>query len=665
MACVAPVAVRAQAPAATSAGFDALASADEDPAHDAAAAAVSDTVPADDPLPWGVRHRRYNAHDGATGGLFLSDPSSGAPGSVRLQLAFDTFSSSDFLRTGDDIEQSGQTLSVSWTAIDFLELYGSLHGRGTTRETPSDDVHVLGDPSFGVKAFGRVADALHAGGGVSVDLLNDIGGTGLMLEATRIALRGDLALDLRDLDDPVPFVGRFELGYTFDNSAKLADREEDARYAALAGAAPRADEVRHLVTRFERLGFGINRVDQLHVGVGVEAPFAVTDDLYLQPIAEWRIGVPITRQAYDCAYFASDATAGTRDGADDTCLDRAGVAAWPMNLSVGARVVPPVRGVSLTLGVDFGLSGSDDFVRELAPNPPFVLLVALGYDYDARPQPAPPAAPPPPPPVGRVRGLVVAEGSGAPIAGAAIRFVGEALDTQLADPNGRFTSPEFPAGEVPIEVTHADFAPAPCTAAISADGGDADVRCVLTPLPVTGRVEGRVVDLFGAPVGGARVQVVGSVTPELATDATGAFARGELAPGAYSLRIESSTHLARIVRVEIAARETAHVFAALVARPTKPAVEVRGTQIRVAGLAFEGDATELGTAGKLALAELADLLLRDASIAFVRIQGDGGEGRALARAVAVKQRLVEAGVSDARLDASTEPAKHVTISIVK
>lgn len=621
---------------------------------------------ADDPLPWGLRHRRYNTRDGATGGLFLSDPSSGAVGSVRLQLAIDTFSGTDFLRTGDDVEQSGQTLSVSWTALRFLEIYAAVHARGTSSALPVvEDIHTLGDTSFGFKAFAPVGSVGHAGGDVSLALLNDMGGSGLLLEATQIGLRGDLALDLRGLDDPVPFLGRFELGYTFDNGAKIVDREEDTRYRKLVGAMSRANEVRNLVTRFERFGLGVNRVDLLHLGLGMEFPFAITDDLYLHPIAEWRLGIPINRQGYDCAFFASDRTAGTRDGSDDACLDQAGAAAWPMNLAFGARVVPPVRGLSLTLGVDFGLTSSDDFVRELAPNPPFVLLLALGYDHDARPPPPAKPEPPPPPPIGRVRGLVVAQGTGMPVPGAAIRFVGQALDTQLADPAGRFSSPGFAPGEIPLEVTHPEYAPAPCSATIPAAGGDVDARCVLTPLPAYGRIEGRVVDLFGAPVVGARVQFVGSAAQDLATDASGAFARGDLAPGAYVLRIESRAHLLRLVRVDVAERQTAHTFATLLPRSETPGVEVRRGQIRASGLVFNGDSTELSPAAAMAVAEVADLLLRDSSIAFVRIQGDGSGGRALGRAIAVKQRLVEAGVSDARLEASTEAAKRVTITIVK
>src|SRR5262249_35127341 len=150
----------------------------------------------------------------------------------------------------------------------------------------------------------------------------------------------------------------------------------------------------NLVTRVERFGLGVNRVDMLTVGVGVEAPLELAKRLYLYPMADFRMGLPVNRQGYDCAFHSRDETRGTNAvGADDTCLDDAGFDALPMLRAVGGRVVPPVRGLSVLLGAAFAIKGSDTFVREPAPPPPFRLLLGLSYDYDARPTP-----PPPPPP---------------------------------------------------------------------------------------------------------------------------------------------------------------------------------------------------------------------------------------------------------------------------
>ena len=59
----------------------------------------------------------------------------------------------------------------------------------------------------------------------------------------------------------------------------------------------------------------------------------------------------------------------------------------PSTFSFGARVFPPVRGLSFLLGFDIGLSGTSTFVRELAPNKPYDVLIAVSYATDVREPP--------------------------------------------------------------------------------------------------------------------------------------------------------------------------------------------------------------------------------------------------------------------------------------
>jgi hypothetical protein len=60
--------------------------------------------------------------------------------------------------------------------------------------------------------------------------------------------------------------------------------------------------------------------------------------------------------------------------------------------------------------------------------------------------------------------------------------------------------------------------------------------------------------------------------------------------------------------------------------------------------------TQLPAAGIAAIAEIADVLLSRPDL-FVQVQGFGVEAVALARALAVKQRLVEAGVPESHIEA--------------
>ena len=86
-------------------------------------------------LDWDMLHRRYSTWSGPTGGLYLLDGRGGEPGAFRAQLALDGFSGSDFLRRGDKIEVSSQSLVLSVTALRSLELFATLNNRATNRLT--------------------------------------------------------------------------------------------------------------------------------------------------------------------------------------------------------------------------------------------------------------------------------------------------------------------------------------------------------------------------------------------------------------------------------------------------------------------------------------------------------------------------------------------------
>jgi outer membrane protein OmpA-like peptidoglycan-associated protein len=148
----------------------------------------------------------------------------------------------------------------------------------------------------------------------------------------------------------------------------------------------------------------------------------------------------------------------------------------------------------------------------------------------------------------------------------------------------------------------------------------------------------------------------------VATGPAGDFAATQLAPGEYTLKIESDAHLLRIARFTVTARQQTQVAVALLPRPAKSSVERRGNELRVRGLGFASGSAELAPGGAQAVAEVADLLLREPSMRRLRIQADGGDGLAFSRALAIKQRLLDAGVPEARLDAVTEPGSKVSLT---
>jgi outer membrane protein OmpA-like peptidoglycan-associated protein len=628
------------------------------------------------PVAWDLTHRAYNTFEGSTGSMFIVDPGMGAPGAVRLQLGLDTYSGGSFLYDGDNVEQDRQFITASWTAIDILEIYASVQNRGSVSDLPAQNsLHALGDTSVGVKVGTRTGSIWRFGGDARLLVQNDIGNKGTLLDATSIGLRGSIALDLQGLAHPAPFIARLNADYYFDNSAKVLADTEDTRYDALKNPAPRSDETRNLITRVERFGLGVNRVDMFTIGLGVEVPLELSKNFFLHPMVDWRLGMPVNRQGYSCAFHSSDAKRGTNaPKADDTCLDDAGFSSWPMSLAIGARVVPPVRGLSVLLGVDFALNGSDTFVRELAPIPPFRMLVGLSYDYDARPPPPPPAPPPPPPappapslppPVGKLLGQVGDQTSGQPIAGVIVRTVGSERTPLATNENGSFVAEGLAPGAVEFELSHPDYEPRRCATTIPATGGEFSLSCTLAPLPVSGSVKLSLHDQFGAAVSGARVQLTGPSTSSAVSDASGEVAALGLAPGDYTARIESDAHLIRVLRFAIDKRQQTRLEVALVRKPAAADVQLRGKEIRANKLKFAADSAELSPEAAQSVAELADMMLRDASMRRVRIQGDGGDALALTRALTIKQRLVDAGVPDSRLEAVAEPAKKVTITVIE
>jgi len=630
----------------------------------------------EDDSAWDLRHRAYSTWDGSSGGVFVDDPGIGEPGALRLQIAVDTYSGDGFLYDGDTVEQDRQQLSVSWTALRVLEVFASLINRATASDTPAhNSLHAFGDVQLGVKAGVPIGPLLRVGGSLRLLAVGDIGEHGSLLDATSVAARASAALDLQGLDDPLPLVFRLNAEYRLDNSGKVLDDIEALRFENLGDRADPTDETRHLINRVERFGLAVNRVDLLNIGVGVEVPLELADDTFLHPIAEYRIALPINRQSFDCAFRSTDDDRGTTAaGSDDTCLDDAGIDAWPMIATVGVRFVPPVRGVSLLVGAELGITGTSSFVRELAPTPPFRVLIALGYDYDARPSapPPPPAAAVPAPvataarkTTGRVHGRISDQGSTAPIAGVLVRVAGSELPPTASDGGGRFSSYELQPGNVELELSHPSYQPGRCAGFLPSTGADVEVACTLVPLPATGAVKLSVRDQYGAAVGSARVLLVGNTTQSAATDANGIALMEGLSAGEYSARIENDAYLMRVVKLNVVSHEQTTLELSLTRRPPRGGIERTGQEIRVEGLRFKTGSVELEPAAALAVAQLADLLLRDPTLKRVRIQGDGGESLALGRALAVKQRLVDAGVPDTRVEAAPEAANKPTITVLE
>lgn len=608
----------------------------------------------------------YNGRDGSSGGLGIVDADSGAPGSLRFQLVLDSVPSGDFLRAGTEVGESRQALSVGWTVQPALELYAALRNRGVTIDDPSiPSPHALGEWLFGAKLFAKAVGPVHLGGDARFALRGNASGDAIDLGATSIGLRGAASVDLRDAPWSVPFIGRLNLDYLFDNGAVAIEDVEAARYAGLSDPRPASDEDAHLVSRLERYAFDVSRVDRLTLGLGVETPMELTERTHLHPMLEWSLALPVNRQGYDCPIALGAAGIGTRASDRDSCVAAEGPGAWPMRFTVGARFVPPVDGLSVLLAIDWALSGDDTFTHELAPAAPFVVVLGLGFNVDPRPEPTPLVTPvaAPPPPLGRVRGRVVAAGTGVAVAGASVRIADGETAAFLTEPDGHFMTHALAPGEYALELAHPDHEPARCVARVSDAGGDVDVRCELAARPKHADLELRVVDAFGVAVAGALVAMSGPAEATFTSDPDGRVARAAVTPGAYRVRVDAPGYLAHVRNVSVEPERATHITLVLLPRPSTPGVRVRGRRIVVPALRFEEEATTLAPEAKAAVAELADLLLRTPEITHVRASASGEEPLSLARAHAVRDALVAAGVAESRVEAVAGPGASGQVDI--
>ena len=412
--------------------------------------------------------------DGSTGLLRAASASSGAAGTFRFGLLSSYFAKSGFLcppcepLTPDEdssIEDHAHSLGahvlLSATPWEFLEAYLGIHSQATSNDRDQPKLlQILGDTNVGVKGFAPFdANGMwSAGGAAEILFLNGPGGVGV--DNTSFTLRALSTLDWSRREDSerrVPLRAHFNINYYFDNSGKLIADTEAERTAP--------------ISRVERFGLGISRVDILQLVVGAEGMFEVA-----RPFAEWSIDIPSNRQGYACDRSLRRA--------GDTCMDDAGgFGSSPSRLTVGARSwLPWIPGLGATLALEIGTGHTSDFVEEFIPEPPYNLYFGVSYAADTKPS-APPRVQ-----TVEVERVVVAKAelfelhgsvtdkkSGNPIANAILRVKdteGQALGVPGAVTNGdgQFSARMPQAGEYVFAVTADGYRDGECRGqAVSAD----------------------------------------------------------------------------------------------------------------------------------------------------------------------------------------------------
>jgi OmpA-OmpF porin, OOP family len=626
---------------------------------------------------WAERERKLNEASTLTGGVGLmhtQHAQGGAPGQFRVDFTTEYFSAG-FLCTrefpcrdpqnpantiqSDSADHIGGRLRLSMQVLKWLEAYLATSALANSNAANRPQLlQVLGDSTIGAKAHGQLSKVFHVGGAFELWLVNGTGSVGLDGGGTSAKFRGLATADLRGMQKRIPLRFSTNLTYVLDNSGQVVAGTETARGTP--------------VTRIERFGLNINRVDHFDIHLGAEL-FAAEEKV--RPFLEYQVLIPVNRQDYRCR---------PNNPSSDKCLATDAFA--PSTLTLGSRFYPWKKGFNLTAAFDIGISGVGFFIEEMRPTPPWMLYLGAGWAFDTQDKPpvirervverGTPA------PTGRrIRGFVHEEGKTEGIAGAIVSWENHPELTSLATgTDGRFTTHALQPGAYSFAIRADGYKPGQCSTTIAGVasapaqgtppnqppaqiGGDVQLDCVLSALPRVGNIVGKVKDLdTGNFVSGAAIKVVDVARKELSgsTDAQGTFRFEQVTPGEASITVDADGYLVSSERLDVKARQDNPIELSVKKKPKTPLVTVQNKEIIIRQqIQFAVDSAVILPASTGLLTEIADVLLKNPRIHKVEVQGhtDGSGSPAHNqklsedRASSVVSWLTAHGVASDRLSA--------------
>jgi len=452
-----------------------------------APAATNTTPPPDAPPPdptaaeslaeWEGRDRllaEQSTIGGGIGLLHTQHATSGAPGQFRLAFATDFFQAGFLCTsqypcqnptggkplTSDSMGHIGGTLTLTATVTPWLEVYAATAASGDSDSANHPALlQVLGDTELGLKAFRSINRVFSLGSVVELDLVNGAGSVGLAGGGTGARLRLLGTSDLRGLDKPIPLRVSLNLTYSLDNTAQVVQGIESAANTQ--------------ITRIERYGLELNRVDHFDMALGAET-FLVSEKI--RPFIEYTLLAPINRQGYVCH---------PNNPSADQCLQNDAVA--PSKLTLGSRFFPWNRSFSVLLAMDIGVTGTGNFIEELSPVAPWDIFIGAGWAIDTRDRPVAEKTRTVertigPKPQAHIRGIVhaKADGGAAPqgIGDAIVVFDGRPEMTSLATANdGHFRTPGVDPGSYKFLIHAKGYRDGTCSGEVGTSLDDVTIDC--------------------------------------------------------------------------------------------------------------------------------------------------------------------------------------------
>ncbi|HEX4338080.1 MAG TPA: OmpA family protein [Polyangiaceae bacterium] len=674
-------------------------------AANADADASASTAPKSNGPEWDPRGLAMgNTLGGATGMLHTMSADSGGNGTFRVSILGTYYSGTGFLcplcqdqngkvlaANKDKVSQIGTRFQLSATPAKFLEAFASFRYQSTSNDQGDPKaIQVVGDMGFGVKVFTPAGpdQIFSVGGAADALLLASSGGVGLDTASVGLHALGTADFTRRsDENARIPLRLNVNAGYVFDNSGTIADDIESQRAATLGG--------RPRITRIERFGHDINRVDRFDLGLGVEGAFK-----WVRPFVEWTIDLPVNRQNHECGN-STNRTAG------DSCLRDQGFSAIPSRFTVGARAYPWatdwLRGLAVLAAFDIGTGATQTFIEEVTPERPWAFHFGLSYAIDTQAHETTVEKivehVAPIPPEYRIEGTVARDNKGEPIPNAVVRYVGRPLTGMVTDEQGVFKTGSVDPGEYRFAVSADGYRDGDCTATVTpvappvaaspagaaaapvapatpppAPGAPATppaapagtpnvvhVACELEALPKTATITGVLRDAATTNfIDGATVTITDPLGRQLAlkTDAEGTFRFGNVPSGKSTLTADADGYLRTSKELTLEPRKDVATDLMVTKRPATPNVVVTATELKLKKeIHFLHGSAEILPDSMAILEEAADVIRSHPDLGTIEIQGhtddtgspDVNLRLSANRADAVREVIVKNGVDASRL----------------
>lgn len=594
----------------------------------ASASAAGAPAPAAAPAPdspeaeWAERDKKLNEPQVLSGGVGLlrtQHAQSGAPGQFRVQFMTEWFRAGFLCTpdapcknprgagqvTDDTMSHIGGHLALSATVWKYLEAYlGTGAFANSSDQNRPGLLQVLGDSVLGLKGFGAIHPAFHVGGAAELWLINGTGSVGLDGGGTSAKFRGIATGDLRGLQKSIPARFSANVGYTVDNTGVVVEDVEKSRGTP--------------VTRIERFGLGVNRVDHFDWSIGAET-FVAQDRL--RPFVEYQMLVPVNRQGYECKQ---------NNPSNDKCLANEALA--PSKLTIGLRGFPWRQGFSLTAAFDIGVTGTKTFIEEMSPQAPWTLFLGAGWAVDTADRPpvektklVEKVVEVKPPVLGRIKGFVHEEQRSEGVGNAIVSWDNRPDLTNLATgPDGRFTTQELAEGPYAFTVRAEGYKPGQCQTTLVKGTAEVQLDCPVVALPRVGNIIGHVKDADSQGPVSASIKMTDGQNKQLSgtADAQGSFRFELVSPGTAQVTVEAEGYLTLVQPTDIKVRQDNVVDFLIHKRPKNSLVTVGKNEITIKQqVQFAIDQAVILPESNQLLTEVADALIRNPRIKRLEVQG--------------------------------------------